>query len=67
MLIQRAQQGRVSSEVSITDKEFEGFLQTDDSIKSLEPEIQLGQILVKTKEEANEILLQLDSGEDCQQ
>ena len=45
----------------ITDKEFEGFLQTDDSIKSLEPEIQLGQILVKTKEEANEILLKLDS------
>ena len=42
MLIQRVQQGRVSSEVSITDKEFEGFLQTDDSIKSLEPEIQLG-------------------------
>lgn len=67
MLIQRVQQGRVSSEVSITDKEFEGFLQTDDSIKSLEPEIQLGQILVKTKEEANEILLKLDSGEDFQQ
>jgi len=55
MLIQRVQQGRVSSEVSITDKEFEGFLQTDDSIKSLEPEIQLGQILVTTKEEANVI------------
>ena len=67
MLIQRVQQGRVSSEVSITDKEFEGFLQTDDSIKSLEPEIQLGQILVKTKEEANAILLKLDSGEDFQQ
>ena len=67
MLIQRVQQGRVSSEVSITDKEFEGFLQTDDSIKSLEPEIQLGQILIKTKEEANEILLKLDSGEDFQQ
>ena len=67
MLIQRVQQGRVSSEVSITDKEFEGFLQTDDSIKSLEPEIQLGQILVKTKEEANEIILKLDSGEDFQQ
>ena len=67
MLIQRVQQGRVSSEVSITDKEFEGFLQTDDSIKSLEPEIQLGQILVKTKKEANEILLKLDSGEDFQQ
>ena len=67
MLIQRVQQGRVSSEVSITDKEFEGFLQTDDSIKSLEPEIQLGQILVKTKEEANEILSKLDSGEDFQQ
>lgn len=67
MLIQRVQQGRVSSEVSITDKEFEGFLQTDDSIKSLEPEIQLGQILVKTKEEANEILVKLNSGEDFQQ
>lgn len=67
MLIQRVQQGRVSSEVSITDKEFESFLQTDDSIKSLEPEIQLGQILVKTKKEANEILLKLDSGEDFQQ
>jgi len=67
MLIQRVQQGRFSSEVSITDKEFEGFLQTDDSIKSLEPEIQLGQILVKTKEEANEILVKLDSGEDFQQ
>ena len=67
MLIQRVQQGRVSSEVSITDKEFEGFLKTDDSIKSLEPEIQLGQILVKTKEEANEILSKLDSGENFQQ
>ena len=67
MLIQRVQQGRVSSEVSITDKEFEGFLKTDDSIKSLEPEIQLGQILVNTKEEANEILSKLDSGENFQQ
>lgn len=67
MLIQRVQQGRVSSEVSITDKEFEGFLKTDDSIKSLEPEIHLGQILVKTKEEANEILSKLDSGENFQQ
>lgn len=55
MLIQRVQQGRVSSEVQITDKEFQSFLETDDSIKTLEPEILLGQILVVNKIDAEKI------------
>ena len=67
MLIQRVQQGRVASEIEITDKEFEGFLETNESLESLQPEIQLGQILVKSIEDAEKISQKIKSGEDFQQ
>jgi len=67
MLIQRVQQGRVASEIEITDKEFEGFLETNESLESLQPEIQLGQILVKSIADAEKILQKIKSGEDFQQ
>jgi len=67
MLIQRVQQGRVASEIEITDKEFEGFLETNESLESLQPEIQLGQILVKSIADAEKISQKIKSGEDFQQ
>ena len=48
MIIQRIQRGRVQSEISITEKEFDAFLKTDESLKELEPELFERQILVKT-------------------
>src|SRR5210317_939263 len=53
MIIQRIQRGRVGSEISITEKEFESFLATDESLASLEPELLVQQILVKTLDQAN--------------
>ena len=35
MIIQRIQRGRVQSEISITEKEFEAFLKTDESLLEL--------------------------------
>ena len=67
MLIQRVQQGRVASEIEITDKEFEGFLEANESLESLQPEIQLGQILVKSIADAEKISQKIKSGEDFQQ
>ena len=64
MLIQRVQRGRVASDIEITDIEFESFLKTDDSIKSLEPEIQLAQILVESNDEALNIIQKLNEGQD---
>ena len=47
MIIQRVQRGRVGSEIDITEKEFDAFLQTDESLVELEPELLVRQILVK--------------------
>tara|TARA_X000001036_G_scaffold156419_1_gene148613 strand:+ start:52 stop:1293 length:1242 start_codon:yes stop_codon:yes gene_type:complete len=47
MRIQRIQRGRVNSNIDITEKEFEAFLATDESLLSLQPELLLRQILVK--------------------
>ena len=44
MTIQRIQRGRVGSMINITDKEFDAFLATDESLKELEPELQVRQI-----------------------
>ena len=46
MRIQRIQRGRVNSNIEITEKEFEAFLATDESLSELEPELQVRQILV---------------------
>ena len=64
MIIQRIQRGRVGSEIDITEKEFNAFLATDESLDELEPELLVMQILVKNIEQANNILLRLESGED---
>jgi len=49
MIIQRIQRGRVQSEISITEKEFDAFLATDESLIELEPQLLVRQILVQTK------------------
>ena len=64
MIIQRIQRGRVGSEIDITEKEFNAFLATDESLDELEPELLVMQILVKNIEQANNILLRLEGGED---
>ena len=37
MIVQRIQRGRVGSEIDITEKEFNAFLETDESLDELEP------------------------------
>ena len=64
MIIQRIQRGRVGSEIDITEKEFNAFLATDESLDELEPELLVMQILVNDIEQANNILLRLEGGED---
>ena len=64
MIIQRIQRGRVGSEIDITEKEFNAFLATDESLDELEPELLVMQILVKNIEQANNILLRFEGGED---
>ena len=64
MIIQRIQRGRVGSEIDITEKEFNAFLETDESLDELEPELLVMQILVKDIQQANNILLRLEGGED---
>ena len=56
MRIQRIQRGRVNSNIDITEKEFQAFLATDESLASLEPELLLRQILVKDFKTANKIV-----------
>ena len=64
MIIQRIQRGRVGSEISITEKEFEAFLATDESLASLEPELLVQQILVKGLNQANSAIERINNGED---
>ena len=56
MRIQRIQRGRVNSNIDITEKEFQAFLATDESLVSLEPELLLRQILVKDLKTADKIV-----------
>lgn len=64
MTVQRVQRGRVGSSINITDKEFEAFLATDESLKQLEPELLVRQILVKTSSEASEVQEKINTGLD---
>jgi len=64
MTIQRIQRGRVGSMINITDKEFDAFLATDESLKELEPELQVRQILVKSLDKAEEIITSIENGSD---
>ena len=64
MIIQRIQRGRVGSEISITEKEFEAFLATDESLATLEPELLVQQILVKGLNQANSAIERINNGED---
>ena len=64
MRIQRIQRGRVNSSIDITEKEFEAFLATDESLGALEPELLVKQILVKDIKTANKIIeLIVNSGD----
>jgi len=60
--IQRVQRGRVGSEIDITEKEFEAFLETNESLSELEPELLVRQILVKDINVANEIYEKIQDG-----
>jgi len=62
MTIQRIQRGRVGSMINITDKEFDAFLATDESLKELEPELQVRQILVKNLDKAEEVITKIENG-----
>jgi peptidyl-prolyl cis-trans isomerase SurA len=64
MIIQRIQRGRVQSEISITEKEFEAFLKTDESLLELEPELFVRQILVQTLSEAKKAITKINNGEN---
>ena len=62
MRIQRIQRGRVNSNIEITEKEFEAFLATDESLGELEPELQVRQLLVKDKNIAERVINLIDEG-----
>ena len=64
MRIQRIQRGRVNSSIDITEKEFESFLATDETLNALDPELLVRQILVKNLSTANEIIELLNNGSD---
>ena len=64
MIIQRIQRGRVGSKINITEKEFQAFLATDESLASLEPELLVQQILVKSLDQANNAIKRINNGED---
>ena len=64
MIVQRIQRGKVGSEIDITEKEFDAYLATDESLVNLEPELLVKQILVKTLVEANNAISELDDGKD---
>ncbi len=64
MRIQRIQRGRVNSSIDITEKEFEAFLATDESLGALEPELLVRQILVKDLKTANQVISLVNNGGD---
>ena len=64
MRIQRVQRGRVDSSIDITEKEFEAFLATDETLAALEPELLVRQILVKDKSTGEMIIGNVENNED---
>lgn len=64
MRIQRVQRGRVDSNIDITEKEFEAFLATNETLAALEPELLARQILVKDIQTAELILDKLNNGNE---
>ena len=64
MIIQRIQRGRVGSEIDITEKEFNAYLATDESLNVLEPELLVKQILVKKFNQAEKVIDRIGDGED---
>ena len=60
MRIQRIQRGRVNSTIDITEKEFDAFLATDESLDALQPELLVRQILVKDKSTAENIINEIN-------
>tara|TARA_A100001011_G_scaffold54625_1_gene53331 strand:- start:314 stop:1555 length:1242 start_codon:yes stop_codon:yes gene_type:complete len=64
MIVQRIQRGRVGNEIDITEKEFQAFLATDESLTTLEPELLVKQILVQTLDEADKVIQRIENGED---
>ena len=64
MLIQRVQRGKVGSEINITEKEFAAFMETDESLVELEPELFVRQILVRGSDEADAVILRIENGEE---
>jgi len=64
MIIQRIQRGRVQSEITITEKEFDAFLATDESLIELEPQLLLRQILVQTQNQAENVISRINEGEN---
>lgn len=64
MIIQRIQRGRVGSEIDITEKEFNAYLSTDESLNVLEPELLVKQILVKEFNQAEKVIDRIGDGED---
>ena len=64
MIVQRIQRGRVGNEIDITEKEFQAFLATDESLTTLEPELLVKQILVQTLDEADKAIQRIENGED---
>jgi len=62
ILIQRVQRGRVGAEIDITEKEFAAFLETNESLKELEPDFLIRQILVQNEDKAQEIYEKVKSG-----
>ena len=67
MIIQRIQRGRVGSEIDITEKEFDAYLATDESLNALEPELLVKQILVKELSLAEKVISRISAGEDFSQ
>jgi peptidyl-prolyl cis-trans isomerase SurA len=67
IIIQRIQRGRVGSEIDITEKEFEAFFQTDESLTRLEPELLVRQILVNTFETAEIISKHISDGQSFEE
>ena len=64
MIVQRIQRGRVGNEIDITEKEFQAFIATDESLTTLEPELLVKQILVQTLDEADKAIQRIENGED---
>ena len=64
MIIQRVQRGIVSGSINITAQEIEGFLDTEEAIAQLTPELLVRQIQVGSLEAAETILLRLEEGVD---